>query len=91
GGVETDVAMTGGVESDFYKGTGYGYQLWLKEMRGFDTFSARGLGGQFIFCFPELDMVVVTTATGSLTDSYPGQYEGIIDLIENNILGSVKN
>ncbi len=90
GRVETDVAMTGGEESDFYKGTGYGYQWWLKEMRGFDSFSARGLGGQLIFCFPELDLVIVTTATGSLLHTYPGQFEGILDLIENNILRSVK-
>jgi CubicO group peptidase (beta-lactamase class C family) len=89
--VEKDVAMTGGMESDFYKGTGYGYQWWLKTIRGYKSFSARGLGGQLIFCFPELDMVVVTTASGSLTSTYPGQYEGILDLIEKNILGSVMN
>ena len=87
--VETDVAMTGGVESNFYKGTGYGYQWWLKEMRGYRSYSARGLGGQFIFCFPELDMVVVTTASGDIVNTYPGQYEGILDLIESNILGSI--
>jgi len=90
GAIEHDVAMTGGLESDFYKGTGYGYQWWLKEMRGYRSYSARGLGGQFIFCFPELDMVVVTTATGTVANAYPGQYEGIIDLIEFNILGSLK-
>jgi CubicO group peptidase (beta-lactamase class C family) len=87
--VEKDVAMTDGVESDFYKGTGYGYQWWLKEMRGYSSFSARGLGGQFIFCFPELDMVVVTTASGTVAETYPGQYEGMMDLIERNILGSI--
>ncbi len=91
GQVETDVAMTGGLESDFYKDTGYGYQWWIKEMNGYHSYSARGLGGQFIFCFPELDMVVVTTATGTVFDTYPGQYEGIMDLIERNILGSIKS
>ena len=60
-------------------------------MRNFDSFSARGLGGQFIVCFPELDMVVVTTATGTLLDTYPGQFEGMLNLIENNILKSIKN
>ncbi len=91
GQVETDVAMTSGLESDFYKDTGYGYQWWLKTMRGYTSFSARGLGGQFIFCFPEHDMIVVTTASGSVTESYPGQYEGIMSLIEYNILGSLIN
>ena len=89
--VEADVAMTEGQESDFYKGTGYGYQWWLKEIRGYKSFSARGLGGQFVFCFPELDMIVVTTASGEVTETYPGQYEGMLDLIEYNILGSLIN
>jgi CubicO group peptidase (beta-lactamase class C family) len=88
--VENDVAMTEGEKSDFYKGTGYGYQWWLKEMNGYSSFSARGLGGQFIFCFPELNMVVVTTASGSVAETYPGQFGKMLDLIENNILDSVK-
>lgn len=88
--VEKDVAMTEGEESDFYKGTGYGYQWWLKEMNGYSSFSARGLGGQFIFCFPELEMVVVTTATGTVADTYPGQFGRMLNLIETNILDSVK-
>ena len=91
GEVENDIALSGGSKSDFYIGTGYGYQWWIKTMRNFDSFSARGLGGQFIVCFPELDMVVITTATGSLLDTYPGQFEGMLNLIENNILKSIKN
>ena len=91
GEIENDVAMTNGVRSDFYKDTGYGYQWWTKEMKGYNSFSARGLGGQFIFCFPSLDMVVVTTATGSVFDTYPGQYGGMLDLIEVNILDSIIN
>lgn len=91
GEVEKDVAMTEGEESDFYKGTGYGYQWWIKEMNGYNSFSARGLGGQLIYCFPELDMVVVTTAVGSFDETYAGQFEGILKLIEKNILGSIKN
>jgi len=52
---------------------GYGFQWWLQYISGFYTFSARGLGGQFIYCIPDLDMVVVTTATGSIFDTYPNQ------------------
>jgi len=42
--------------------------------------AARGLGGQYIFCFSELDMVVVTIATGSLLNTYPRLFEGMFNL-----------
>ena len=45
---------------------GYGYQWWLRKQNGYDTYSALGLGGQVICCIPSLDMVVVTTATGTI-------------------------
>ena len=48
---------------------GYGYQWWLRKENGMNTYGALGLGGQNIICIPDLDMVVVTTATGSLMDS----------------------
>lgn len=60
---------------------GYGFQWWLQYISGYYTFSARGLGGQYIFCIPELDMVVVTTATGSIFDWNPDQAPEIIQLI----------
>ncbi len=34
--------------SSFYRDVGYGYQWWLQKLSGYDTFSARGHGGQFI-------------------------------------------
>jgi len=37
---------------------GYGYQFWM--MR--DGFACCGMGSQFAFCFPEKDVVIVTTA-----------------------------
>jgi CubicO group peptidase (beta-lactamase class C family) len=65
----------------YYQYIGYGYQWWLEKLSGFCTNSARGLGGQFIFCIPELDMVVVTTATGSIFDFDPNQQREIRALI----------
>ncbi len=87
--VEEDIAMTDGVRSTFYRGTGYGYQWWTKEIRGYYSFSARGFGGQFLYCFPEIDTVVVTTASGDLWNYDPMQYSAIISLIENYIIRSV--
>ena len=44
----------------------YGYQWWLRSFdvndRQTDSFYAIGNAGQFIFVFPELEMVVVSTA-----------------------------
>jgi len=43
----------------------YGYQWWLRTYRAnsreFASYPARGWGGQYIFVFPALDMVVVFT------------------------------
>jgi CubicO group peptidase (beta-lactamase class C family) len=73
-------------------GEGYGYLIWIQEMLGYDTFSARGYGGQFVFCVPELDVVVVTTASGNSIPPeiyYPNQYPRLLELIEQNVLASV--
>ena len=40
----------------------YGYCWWLRRLSGYDTYIAWGFGGQFIFLFPELDLILVSTA-----------------------------
>ncbi|UCG90259.1 MAG: serine hydrolase [Candidatus Heimdallarchaeota archaeon] len=76
-GGRVDEAM----RSSFYRNVGYDYQWWLQKLSGYDTFSARGHGGQFIICIPQLDMIVVTTATGTVFDTYPSQYTNMIQLV----------
>ena len=78
-GGRVDEAM----RSSFYRDVGYGYQWWLQKLSGYDTFSARGHGGQFVVCVPELNMVVVTTATGTVFNTYPNQYTQMIQLIRD--------
>ncbi|MFQ5630123.1 MAG: hypothetical protein ACE5I1_15250, partial [bacterium] len=59
-------------------GFDYGYQWWrfrggsdiANLLRTNDAFFAWGYGGQFVFVFPHLNLVVVTTA-GNFTDSSP--------------------
>jgi len=69
---------------------GYGYQIWMMPLaRGpavnrYEIKIAWGYGGQFIFIVPELDMVVVSTATNFQTDG------GAIDFIRS-LLGAVSD
>jgi len=75
-------------ESFHYQRIGYGYQWWLEMMDEYVTFSARGLGGQNILCIPELDMVIVTTASGSIYGLEPNQISEI-NLITLGIIVAV--
>jgi CubicO group peptidase (beta-lactamase class C family) len=49
----------------WFSADGYGYQWWLGSFRvhgqTFESYSARGQGGQFIIAFPKLQMVAVFT------------------------------
>jgi CubicO group peptidase (beta-lactamase class C family) len=50
---------------DWIKADGYGYQWWLRSFKMGDriipSFHAAGRGGQFIFVFPDLEMVAAFT------------------------------
>jgi CubicO group peptidase (beta-lactamase class C family) len=41
----------------------YGYFWWLPPGDPWESFAAVGYGGQFLYVVPELDMLLVTTAT----------------------------
>ncbi|MFH1068118.1 MAG: serine hydrolase [Candidatus Glassbacteria bacterium] len=71
---------------------GYGYMWWTRKAGGVDIFYASGAEGQFLFCIPELSLVVVTHS--SLVNSSDGNrirrhYFSIFDLLDNYILPSV--
>jgi len=59
----------------------YGYQWWLHP----SGYYADGAGGQRIFVFPDLDMVVVTTGNGG------SDYEVISDLLYSYILPAAES
>lgn len=62
----------------------YGYQWWLYPENGQKTFYARGLKGQYIFCFPEQDMVVVRLGRkrASKMGNHPMEVHWIIKELE---------
>lgn len=49
---------------------GYGYLWWLGKIQGYNVFMAIGYGGQFVACFPELDLIIATNS-----DAYVGNWE----------------
>lgn len=69
---------------------GYGYQWWIEEVFGYHMFYAGGQGGQFIFCIPDLDLVVVTTASGSIFDEYPNQLGMIFSTVKYRIIAAIE-
>jgi CubicO group peptidase (beta-lactamase class C family) len=64
-------------------GERYGYLWWLGAHESF-TYSARGLGGQYIFVIPDYDLVVVITS-----DPEPGTGNLPKDLLADYILPAV--
>jgi CubicO group peptidase (beta-lactamase class C family) len=70
---------------------GYGYQWWLGSMNGFELFYAVGIGGQFILCFPELNMIVVTTANMWSWEFQQAQLVEILELVSDHVLPALSD
>ncbi|QDG75605.1 serine hydrolase [Labrenzia sp. PHM005] len=84
-------AVPPGTQSEKPATSGYGYQWWTYTPRSFEDprvayFFASGNGGQEIFVFPKLDMVVVFT--GSNYDS-PIAHRQPIQILNRSIFYSV--
>jgi CubicO group peptidase (beta-lactamase class C family) len=83
----------GVTDPDFFgsSNTGYGHQWWttvFKDInnRTYHSYYADGFGRQFIFVFPEIDLVVVSTARDFTYDGI-----GIGALLRNFILPSMSS
>lgn len=64
----------------------YGYMWWLRPFAGHDTYFALGYGGQFIFCIPSLDLVIVVTSTIYNDNSH---VPAVWDLVEKELIPAV--
>lgn len=63
----------------------YGYLWWLGKINGCDLFMALGMGGQYIVVFPELQLIIVTTANKDI--SWDNDQElPILEIISRYIL-----
>jgi len=62
-GTWTNNGTAWGVLTDY----NYGYLWWLGKINGYNMFMAMGMGGQYIINFPDLDLIVVTTANKDIS------------------------
>lgn len=70
----------------------YGYLWWLGEMRDIPLVMALGYGGQFIFNFPTLNMVVTTASFSDFADwdAADAQERAVTEIVANYILPAVR-
>jgi len=69
---------------------GYGYLWWLGKIRGYKVFMAIGHGGQFVVCFPQLNLIIATNSNAYVGwDEANNNEEIALDLIGNWILPSI--
>ncbi|MFX0212248.1 MAG: serine hydrolase domain-containing protein [Candidatus Hodarchaeota archaeon] len=70
----------------------YGYGWWLgimkQAMTEYEVYFAQGLGGNFILNVPELDVVIVTTANGTIFDR-GNEEEEMMNFIAQEIIPAI--
>ena len=68
----------------------YGYLWWLGEINNHKVFLAIGYGGQFVINFPDLNMIVVTTADSNLGWGTADEHErSILSIVADYIVPAV--
>lgn len=76
------------VDFDASGSSGYGYQWWMDTFlsgeRIVNSYYAEGFGGQFIYVFPELNLVIAMT--GSAYDDGQEEQRSIRNILEKTIL-----
>lgn len=75
--------------SRFNPDQGYGYGWWTREFASRTACFAWGFGGQYIFVFRDLDLVVVTTSVPTVSDDRRDHRRMIFDLLERHIIPAV--
>jgi CubicO group peptidase (beta-lactamase class C family) len=68
----------------------YGYGWWIQDFDGGTGCFAWGYGGQYIFVFRELDLVVTATSATTVSEERRGHRRGLFELIETHVLRPVR-
>lgn len=79
-----DLEATG--EGDPMRDRQYGYGWWVHTVGGSDTCFAWGYGGQYVFVLPSLDLVMVSTASTTVSDERRGHRRKLFDLLSELII-----
>lgn len=73
-----------------YKNYNYGYLWWLGQINGCDLFMGYGYGGQLVVVFPDLSLIVVSTANNLVDGATSTVQEwAIFDIISEYIVPAV--
>ena len=68
----------------------YAHLWWLGQFSGYDSFMGYGYGGQFVIVFPELHLIVVTTAETEVPpETTTTQEWALFDLVNEYILPAI--
>jgi CubicO group peptidase (beta-lactamase class C family) len=67
----------------------YGYGWWIQDFSQATACFAWGYGGQYIFVFRELDLVVTATSSTTVSEERRGHRRRLFELIEDHILRPV--
>ena len=67
----------------------YGYGWWMRDLGGRQTCFAWGFGGQGIFVFRDLGLIVVATSSTNVDDERRGYRRDLFDLIERDVIPPV--
>ena len=64
----------------------YGYGWWSQDFAGHRACFAWGFGGQYIFVFRRLNLVVAVTSSTTVSDERRGYRRQLFDLLEQHVL-----
>ena len=64
----------------------YGYGWWIQDVGGHRACFAWGFGGQYIFVFRDLDLVVVATSSTTVSEDRWGYRRALFDLLRSHVL-----
>jgi CubicO group peptidase (beta-lactamase class C family) len=64
----------------------YGYGWWTQTFKGHRACFAWGFGGQYVFVFRELELVIAVSSATTVSDERRGYRRQLFDLLERHIL-----
>ena len=68
----------------------YGYGWWIQQFDGGTQCFAWGYGGQYIFVFRDLDLVVTATSSAAVSEERRGHRRRLFELVEQQVLAPLR-